>query len=77
MTAETVPPGGLMPLLHPRDRGHLPRWLLVMFGVDTARNEPRTFVAMILAGVIATVLEFAWKARRDARPPLTTGKHSA
>ena len=39
--------------------------VLVMFGVDTARNEPRTFVAMILAGIIATGLEFAWKARRD------------
>jgi amino acid transporter len=46
--------------------------VLVMFGVDTARNEPRTFVAMILAGVIATGLEFAWKARRDARPPSLT-----
>jgi amino acid transporter len=47
--------------------------VLVMFGVDTARNEPRTFLAMILAGVIATGLEFAWKARRDdATPPLTT-----
>ena len=28
--------------------------VLVMFAVDTARNEPRTVVAMLLAGIIAT-----------------------
>lgn len=43
--------------------------VFVMFAVDTARNEPRTFVAMILAGVIAVVLDFSWKARRDRAVP--------
>jgi len=35
--------------------------VLVLFAIDTARNEPQTFVAMIAIAVLAVVLDFVWK----------------
>jgi amino acid transporter len=39
--------------------------VLVLFGIDTARNEPRTFLAILVVGVIAVALDTMWRARRD------------
>jgi hypothetical protein len=36
--------------------------VLVGFSVDTLRNAPRTFTAMILLGVLAVVLDAIWQA---------------
>jgi amino acid transporter len=38
--------------------------VLVLFAIDTARNEPRTFVAMLAVGALAVVLDFLWKRQR-------------
>jgi amino acid transporter len=38
--------------------------VFVLFSIDIARNEPRTFVAMIAVGVLAVVLDAAWKSKR-------------
>jgi amino acid transporter len=38
--------------------------VLVLFLVDTARNEPRTFVTMIVVGVLALAFDFLWRRRR-------------
>ena len=35
---------------------------LVLFAVDTARNEPRTFVAMLVVGALAVVRDSLWSA---------------
>ena len=35
--------------------------VLVFFGVDTASNEPATFVAIVAIVVLAVVLDFVWK----------------
>jgi hypothetical protein len=37
--------------------------VLVAFSVDTLRNAPQTFTAMILLGVLAVVLDAVWRAR--------------
>ena len=45
--------------------------VLVLFGIDTARNAPQTFTAMILLVVLAVVLDLVWKrirVHRDATP---------
>jgi amino acid transporter len=42
--------------------------VLVAFSVDTLRNAPETFVAMVLIGVLAIVLDTVWRARRPAAP---------
>jgi amino acid transporter len=42
--------------------------VLVAFSIDTLRNAPETFTAMILIGVVAIVLDAAWRARRPAGP---------
>jgi amino acid transporter len=39
--------------------------VLVLFGIDTARNEPRTFVAIVVVGIIAVALDSMWRARRN------------
>jgi amino acid transporter len=39
--------------------------VLVLFVIDTARNEPRTFVAMLAVGAVAVALDILWKRRRD------------
>jgi hypothetical protein len=43
--------------------------VLVFFAVDTARNEPHTFVAMAVLIVLAVILEFVWKRISDHRTP--------
>jgi amino acid transporter len=40
--------------------------VLVAFSVDTLRNAPETFVAMILIGLLAIVFDSVWRARRPA-----------
>jgi amino acid transporter len=45
--------------------------VLVMFGIDTARNEPQTFVAMIVLVVLAVVLDLVWKRVRQGRAGAT------
>ncbi len=44
--------------------------VLVLFAIDTARNEPRTFIAMLAVGALALVLDLVWKRRR--RRPRTS-----
>jgi MYXO-CTERM domain-containing protein len=44
--------------------------VLAFFAVDTLRNEPKTFVAILALTALAVVLEFAWKgAGGRAGPP--------
>jgi hypothetical protein len=47
--------------------------VLVAFSVDTLRNAPETFVAMVGIGVLAVVFDAVWRARRpsatDVVPP--------
>ena len=38
--------------------------VLVFFAVDTARNEPATFVAILAIAVLAVLLDFLWKRGR-------------
>jgi amino acid transporter len=40
--------------------------VLALFAVDTARNAPQTFTAMIVLGVIAVALDLVWKRMRPA-----------
>ena len=42
-------------------------FVLVLFGIDTARNAPETFTAMILLVVLAIVLDLVWKRVRRRR----------
>ena len=44
--------------------------VLVLFAIDTARNAPQTFTAMIVIGVLAVVLDAVWKRVRPASPPV-------
>jgi amino acid transporter len=41
--------------------------VLVLFAIDTARNAPQTFTAMIVLGVLAVVLDVVWKRVRLSR----------
>ncbi|HEY6628166.1 MAG TPA: APC family permease, partial [Acidimicrobiia bacterium] len=41
--------------------------VLVVFGIETARNAPETFAAMIIVLVLAAVLEYVWSAMRRSR----------
>jgi uncharacterized membrane protein YfcA len=38
--------------------------VLVLFGIDTARNAPDTFTAMLVLVVLAIVLDTVWKRTR-------------
>jgi hypothetical protein len=44
--------------------------VLVLFAIDTARNAPQTFTAMIVIGVLAVVLDAVWKRVRPSSPPV-------
>ena len=46
--------------------------VLVLFAIHTARNEPRTFVAMFAVGLGPALLDFLWKRQRGAPPSLAT-----
>ncbi len=41
--------------------------VLVLFAIDTARNEPETFAAIVVIGLFSVVIDYLWKRRRDAR----------
>jgi amino acid transporter len=43
--------------------------VLVLFSIDTARNEPRTFVAIVVIGALTVVLDFLWKRQRGPLAP--------
>jgi len=40
--------------------------VLLAFSIDTLRNAPQTFVAMILIGVVAIVFDAAWRRRQPS-----------
>ena len=42
--------------------------VLILFAVDTARNAPQTFAAMIVMAALAVVLDFVWKRVRPVSP---------
>jgi amino acid transporter len=46
--------------------------VLVLFGVDTARNAPQTFTAMIALAVLAVVLDLVWKRMRPPEAAVPT-----
>jgi amino acid transporter len=43
--------------------------VLVFFAVDTFRNAPETFSAIVGITILSVVLDFLWKRARDRRPP--------
>jgi hypothetical protein len=45
--------------------------VLFAFSVDTLRNAPQTFVAMIAIGVFAVVLDSVWRRARGRLPDAT------
>ena len=49
--------------------------VLVFFAVDTLRNDPETFGAIVAIALLAVVLDFVWK-RSGARQPahITRGR---
>lgn len=42
--------------------------VLSFFAVDTVRNAPETFVAIVAIAALSIVLDFAWKRMRGAMP---------
>lgn len=42
--------------------------VLVFFAIDTLRNEPETFAAIVAIAVVSVVLDAVWKRRGAARP---------
>lgn len=42
--------------------------VLLLFSIDTARNDPRTFVAILVLGALTVVFDLVWKRKRDAMP---------
>jgi amino acid transporter len=46
--------------------------VLVFFAVDTLRNAPETFTAIVGIALLAVVLDFVWK--RVRQPPATPGE---
>jgi amino acid transporter len=46
--------------------------VLVFFAVDTARNAPETFAAIVGIGALSVLLDLAWKRWRDGRGTLTS-----
>jgi amino acid transporter len=45
--------------------------VLVAFGIDTLRNAPQTFSAILGIAVLAVVLDLVWKRVREPEPPAT------
>ena len=43
--------------------------VLVFFAVDTLRNAPETFLAIVAIALLAVVLDFVWKRVRGEPPP--------
>lgn len=48
--------------------------VLVFFAVDTVRNAPETFGAIVGIGVLAVILDLIWSPPAGAAGPLTTGR---
>ena len=46
--------------------------VLVFFAVDTLRNAPETFTAILAIGALSTALDLLWKRSRRARAPAST-----
>jgi amino acid transporter len=46
--------------------------VLVAFAIDTVRNAPETFAAIIAIAMLAVVLDTVWKRARGAQPPPAT-----
>ena len=42
--------------------------VLVFFAVDTLRNAPETFAAIVAITALSVVLDFIWKRARGPRP---------
>jgi amino acid transporter len=49
--------------------------VLAFFAIDTLRNAPETFAAIVAIGLLSAFLDFLWKRSRSARvrPPVTAG----
>ena len=45
--------------------------VLVFFAIDTLRNSPETFIAIVAITVLAVVLDLVWKRMRPAEPVAT------
>jgi amino acid transporter len=43
--------------------------VLLLFCIDTARNEPRTFISMLVLAVLTVVMDVAWKHKRGQLVP--------
>jgi amino acid transporter len=43
--------------------------VLIFFAIDTLRNEPETFVAIVAIALLSVVLDFVWKRSRAAHSP--------
>ena len=43
--------------------------VLAFFAVDTLRNEPETFVAIVAIALLSILLDFLWKRSRQAHAP--------
>jgi uncharacterized membrane protein YoaK (UPF0700 family) len=43
--------------------------VLAFFAVDTLRNSPETFVAIVALTVLSVLLDAVWKRKRHAPPP--------
>jgi hypothetical protein len=48
--------------------------VLVIFGVQTLRDEPQTFVAIVAIGVLAVVLDRVWTIVRERRGIAMAGR---
>jgi hypothetical protein len=42
--------------------------VLAFFAVDTLKDEPETFVAIVAIAVLSILLDALWKRGRDSRP---------
>jgi amino acid transporter len=46
--------------------------VLAFFAVDTLRNAPETFVAIVAIAILAVMLDSVWRRVRQARPPASS-----
>jgi phosphoglycerol transferase MdoB-like AlkP superfamily enzyme len=44
--------------------------VLGFFAVDTLRNDPATFVAIVVIAALAVIIDTVWKRSRDEQPPV-------
>ena len=42
--------------------------VLAFFAVDTVRNAPQTFAAIVVVAALAVILDFVWKRARGPLP---------